>query len=44
MKFQDMLCTEVGVLLVSKVVEWGDNIELNCWRKKREQMTPICFL
>ena len=31
-----MLSTEVGVLLVSKVVESGDNIELNCSMKRNE--------
>ena len=39
---QDMLFAEIGVLLVSKVEVLVDNIELNCWRKKREKgPTPI---
>ena len=37
MKIQDMLSTGVGVLLVSKVEVSGDNIELNCWKKKTEK-------
>ena len=36
-KIQDMLCAEVGVVLVSKVEELVDNIELNCWRKSKEK-------
>ena len=35
MKILDMLLTVVGVLLVSKVVELMNNIELNCWMKRR---------
>ena len=35
MKIQDMLSTGVGVLLVSKVEVLVDNIELNCWKKRR---------
>ena len=34
---KDMLCTEIVVLLVSKVEELVDNIELNCWRKRKEK-------
>ena len=42
MTILDKLSTEVGVLLVSKVVELVDNIELNCWMKRREKRTtPI---
>ena len=42
MTILDKLSTEVGVLLVSKVVELVDNIELNCWIKRREKRTtPI---
>ena len=37
MKIQDMLFTEIGVLLVSKAVELVVNIELNCWRKRNEK-------
>ena len=37
MKILDMLFTVVGALLVSKVVELADNIELNCWMKRREK-------
>ena len=37
-KILDMLSTEVGVLLVSKVVESADNIELCCWVKRREKI------
>ena len=37
MKIQDMLSTGVGVLLVSKVEVLVDNIELNCWKKKKEK-------
>ena len=37
MKIQEMLLTEIGVLLVSKVEELEDNIELNCWREKNEK-------
>ena len=41
MKIQDMLFTEIGVLLVSKVEELVDNIELNYWMKRRERTIPI---
>ena len=34
---QDMVFAEIGVLLVSKVEVLVDNIELNCWRMKREK-------
>ena len=37
MKIQDILCAGVGVLLVSKVEVLVDNIELNCWRMRREK-------
>ena len=37
MKIQDMLFTAIGVLLVSKVEEWVDNIELFCWKKRKEK-------
>ena len=37
MKFQDMLFTRVGVLLVSKVEVLVDNIELNYWKKRKEE-------
>ena len=30
-------CAEVGVLLVSKVEELVDNIELDCWKKRNEK-------
>ena len=33
--------TGVGVLLVSKVEVLVDNIELNCWRKRKEKGFPI---
>ena len=36
-KIQDMLCTGIGVLLVSRVEELVDNIEVNCWRKRNEK-------
>ena len=36
-----MLCTEIGVLLVSKVEELVDNIEVNYWKKKKKRTTPI---
>ena len=36
MKIQDMLSTGVGVLLVSKAEVLVDNIELNCWKKRKE--------
>ena len=35
MKIQDMLFTGIGVRLASKVEV--DNIELNCWRKRKEK-------
>ena len=42
MKVQDMLCTDIGVPLVSKVEELVDNVDLNYWRKKqREKTTPV---
>ena len=37
MKIQDMLFTEIGVQPVSKVEELVDNIELICWRKRKEK-------
>ena len=37
MKIQEMLSTGVGVLLVSKVEVLADNIELNCWKKRKEK-------
>ena len=36
MKIQDMLFTGIGVRLVSKVEVLVDNIEFNCWRKRKE--------
>ena len=36
-KIQDMLFTGIGVLLVSKVEVLADNIELNCWKKRKEK-------
>ena len=41
MKIQDVLSAGVGVLLVLKVEVLLDNIELNCWKKRRERTTPI---
>ena len=45
MKVQHMLFTEVGVLLVSKVEELVDNIELNCWMKRnvKERLSIVAF-
>ena len=40
MKIQDMLSTGVGVLLVSKVEVLVDNIELHCWKKRKEKGRP----
>ena len=37
MKIQDVLSTGFGVLLVLKVEVLVDNIEFNCWKKKREK-------
>ena len=37
MKVQDMLCAENGVLLVSKIEELVNNIELNSWRTRNEK-------
>ena len=37
MTILDMLSTEVGVPYVSKVVVSGDNIEWNCWMKRRRR-------
>ena len=37
MKSVGILSTEVGVLVASTVVESVDNIELNCWMKRREE-------
>ena len=37
MKIQDMLSTGVGVLLVSTAEVLVDNIELNCWKKRKEK-------
>ena len=37
MEHDEMLSTGVGVLLVSKIEELMDNIELNCWRKRNEK-------
>ena len=36
MKIQDMPFTAVVVLLVSKAEVLLDNIDLNCWRKRKE--------
>ena len=36
MKIQDMLSTGVGVLLVLNVEVLVNHIELNCWKKRRE--------
>ena len=43
MKVLDMPFIEVGALLVSKVVELVDKIELKCWmkRKEKEQLTLL---
>ena len=40
MKIQDMLFAEIGVLLVSSVDELVGNIELNCWRMRKEKERP----
>ena len=37
MKIQDMLSTGVGVLLVLNVEVLVDNIEFNCWKKRKEK-------
>ena len=37
MKILDMLFKEVGVLLVSRAEVLVDDIELNCWRKKKKE-------
>ena len=37
MKIQDMLFTGIGVRLASKVEVLVDNIELNCWRKRKDK-------
>ena len=37
MKIQDMLSTGVGVLLASKVEVLVDNIDLNCWEKRKRK-------
>ena len=37
MKIQGVLSTGVGVLLVSKVEVLGDDIELNCWKKRKRK-------
>ena len=39
MKILDVLSAEVGVLLVSGLVESMDIIVLNCWIKRRENVT-----
>ena len=44
MKIQDMRFSEFGVLLVSKVEEVVDNINLKCRMKRRERTTPIVAL
>ena len=36
MKILKMLFTEVGVLLVLKVEELVDNLEVKCWMRRRE--------
>ena len=36
-KIQDMLSARVGVLLVVEVEMLVGNIELNCWKKRRER-------
>ena len=36
MEILDTLSTEVGVVLLSKLVDSVDNVELNCWMKRRE--------
>ena len=36
-KIHDMLSAGVGVPLVSKVEALVDNIELNCWKKRKEK-------
>ena len=42
MKIQDMLSTGVGVLQVLKAEVLVDNIELNCWRKRKND-SDGCF-
>ena len=37
MKILDTLFKEVGVLLVSRAELLVDDIELNCWRKKKKE-------
>ena len=37
MKIQDMLSAGVGVLLVLKAEVLVDNIELNCWKKRKKR-------
>ena len=36
-----MRFTKIIVLFVSKVVELVDNIELNCWRNRKEKERPL---
>ena len=43
MKIQDMLSTGVGVLLVLQVEVLVDNIEVNCWKKRREDDSDRSF-
>ena len=43
MKIQEMLFTGVGVLRVSKVEVLVDDIDLNCWRKRKERRTQTRF-
>ena len=42
MKIQDMQFTGIGVRLVSKVEVLVNNIELNCWRKRKEKDHSAC--
>ena len=44
MKIQDLLFAGIGVLLVSKVEVLVDNIELNCWRKRKEKGQLLLLL
>ena len=41
MKIQDMLFSEIIVLFVLKIEELVDNIEVNCWRKRKEKERPL---
>ena len=38
MEILDILSTEVGVVLL---VDSVDNVELNCWMKRRETRVPL---